>query len=251
MIRGWTSMNREQRVTKSAEARQSYKNYTRNIDQAYGVLGSYDYFQELKASVLLNTMKQLTPKGESLKIRDLGAGTGTLLSALPAVHFRVGVEPETELISQMPAGQGPCVVNASGLALPFEDACFDLVYMACVLHHVQNKELAPMLKECARIIRSGGMLAIFEHNAYNLPVVVFLKAFVKIDRDAHFLTARLVARLVRQAELRPLRPIYMCFFPRFLRIFLWLEKYMFWLPLGGQYCLISRKATGNGSEAAH
>jgi len=238
-------------MTMSGESGVSYKNYTKEMDEAYGVLGSHDYFQEVKASALLRMIQQLVPKGEPLKILDVGAGTGTLLSALPALHFRVGAEPEPDLIRQMTAGAKEyCMIHASGLDLPFRDDCFDVVYMASVLHHVENKNLSPLLNECARVLRRGGVLAIFEHNAYNLAVVLFLKAFVKIDRDAHFLTPRVVSRLVQQTALQPLRPIYMCFFPRFLRILLCLEKYMSWLPLGGQYCLISRKALGNGSEAA-
>src|SRR5207249_666830 len=121
---------------------------TRELDQAYGVLGSHNYFQRIKASVLLRVINQVAPKGEPLKILDLGAGTGTLLSALPAYHFRVGAEPELDLISQMPATPKQyCVVNASGLALPFQDGCFDIVYMAGVLHHVGNNNLAVVLNE--------------------------------------------------------------------------------------------------------
>ena len=44
----------------------SYKNYTRELDQAYGVLGSHNYFQRIKASVLLRVHARWMPQTAAL-----------------------------------------------------------------------------------------------------------------------------------------------------------------------------------------
>jgi SAM-dependent methyltransferase len=218
----------------------SYKDYEHELDRAYGVLGSHDYFQHLKAAVLERTMAKFAGGGR-LKVLDVGAGTAALLRRLPARHLRIGVEPDGEMIRQVAAAaKDYAVIHASGVELPFADGTFDIVYLADVLHHVGNRDRVPLLRECARTLRKDGALIIFEHNPYNLPVVLFLKLFVKIDRDARFLTPGCMAKLVRQAGLQWRQTSYICFFPGFLKFLSRLEKYMAWLPFGGQYCFVAR-----------
>ncbi len=69
------------------------------------------------------------------------------LAMLRKVRGR-GVEPE------------PHLVRASASELGFADGCFDLVFLVCVLGEVPDKEAA--LEEYARVLRSGGTLAVTE-----------------------------------------------------------------------------------------
>ena len=219
-----------------------YEDYREQIDDAFGNLGSHDYFQQIKGVLLRRLIGELQNETGTCRVLDIGAGTGTLLHEIPGSCVRVGIEPDSDMIRQIPKrADRLAIVNGTGTALPFRDACFDMVYMSCVLHHVAHEDLLTLIKECARVIRAGGHLIVFEHNAYNLPVVFFLKKFVKIDRHARFLTPRAARRLVREAELRPARLRYMCFFPQFLKFLLRVEQYLHWLPVGGQYCLIAVK----------
>ena len=49
----------------------------------------------------------------------------------------------------------PVSVAASGLALPFPDAGFDVVTCAQTLHHLEPTEASALLRECARVARHG------------------------------------------------------------------------------------------------
>jgi SAM-dependent methyltransferase len=224
----------------------SYKDYEHELDSAYGLLGSHDYFQQLKAAVLEREMAKLAANNRRLKILDVGTGTAALLRRLPAHHLCIGVEPDGEMIRQVAGvARNYSVIHASGSKLPFAEHTFDIVYLADVMHHVNNADRVPLLRECARSLRKDGVLIIFEHNPYNLPVVLFLKLFVKIDRDARFLTPGRMSKLVSAAGLRARQTSYMCFFPGFLKFLSGLEKFMGWMPLGGQYCFV---ATAEGVE---
>jgi ubiquinone/menaquinone biosynthesis C-methylase UbiE len=46
--------------------------------------------------------------------------------------------------------------------MPFEDKSFDIVFILGSLHHIENKHAA--LKECVRVIKSNGIICIFEPN---------------------------------------------------------------------------------------
>jgi SAM-dependent methyltransferase len=217
----------------------SYRDYRSEIDRTYGAFGDHDYFQQIKADALVRILNEFNGDGRPLRILDLGAGVGTMLSALPSEHLRVGVEPDRQMLDQIGGGARTFdVVGALGTSLPFVDDSFDVVYMANVLHHVEPPELLPLLRECRRALRPGGLIVVFEHNGYNLPIIFFLKAFVKIDKDAHFFTPAALKRLLISAGLKPESPRYLCFLPKFLRAFVFLERYMGWLPLGGQFYIV-------------
>ena len=60
------------------------------------------------------------------------------------------------------------VHHASGDALPFEDASFDLAATFAVLHHLITPELvAGTLREMCRVVKPGGALVAWDHNPLN------------------------------------------------------------------------------------
>jgi 2-polyprenyl-3-methyl-5-hydroxy-6-metoxy-1,4-benzoquinol methylase len=56
--------------------------------------------------------------------------------------------------------------------LPFEDASFDFITMLAVMEHLENDEA--ILKECVRLLRTGGGLLITVPSWYAKPVLEFL-----------------------------------------------------------------------------
>ncbi|MFV2031645.1 MAG: class I SAM-dependent methyltransferase, partial [Gammaproteobacteria bacterium] len=103
---------------------------------------------------------------EDKHVLDLGCGLGGAAVCLARKHGvkRVqGVDIDAELLAR-----ARDLVRQSGLedrislshiepgALPFESACFDLVYVTAVTCHVP--QLAPFLREIERVLRPGGYL---------------------------------------------------------------------------------------------
>lgn len=103
----------------------------------------------------------LSPRGR--EVLDLGAGTGIASFALArAGATRVyAVEPDPSdvgraAIAEVCAGLPVELVGASGEELPLPDESVDAIYARQVLHHA--RELETMLRECARVLRRGGLL---------------------------------------------------------------------------------------------
>jgi ubiquinone/menaquinone biosynthesis C-methylase UbiE len=100
------------------------------------------------------------------RILDLGCGTGELARTLAAAGLRVvGCDISRQMLVRA-AGDGG-VYPGDGYSgwvrlapdwqnLPFESAAFDVVVAASVLEYVA--ESAVVLRECARVVRPGGVV---------------------------------------------------------------------------------------------
>lgn len=105
--------------------------------------------------------------GGPRRVLDLGCGDGlfTHLFATRGLDA-TGVDPEPRAIEQAIAltaeptypGPRPTFRQGGGEGLEFDDACFDIVTMLDVIEHLPNP--APVLRECVRVIRDGGALAV-------------------------------------------------------------------------------------------
>lgn len=219
----------------------SYSNYAQGLDKTYGFLGTHGYFQATRTRHLDRLVKELEHARGRLSIMEIGVGLGVSLRSLPKKHMAMGLEPDVNLLAQADGKAGLKLVHATGPHIPFADSTFDLIYMINVLHHMKPDTIEKTLCEVNRALKPGGKVAVFEHNAYNLPICFFLKTFVTIDRDAHFLMPASTRRLLYRAGLLPERLMYICFFPRFLAFLQGAERYLSWLPLGGGYCLSAGK----------
>ena len=96
----------------------------------------------------------------SLQVLDIGCGGGLLAEEFARLGCSVtGVDPSEESLAAArthAAGQGLAIEYQRGLgeALPFGDACFDVVYCCDVLEHVHD--LPRVIAETARVLRPGG-----------------------------------------------------------------------------------------------
>ncbi len=95
------------------------------------------------------------------RVLDLGCGTGELARALAAAGLRVaGCDISPKMLLRAARDPGGCAgwvrLEPGWRSLPFASAAFDVVVAASVLEYVA--EPAAVLRECARVLRPGGVV---------------------------------------------------------------------------------------------
>jgi demethylmenaquinone methyltransferase/2-methoxy-6-polyprenyl-1,4-benzoquinol methylase len=127
------------------------------------------------------------------RVLDLACGTGDLCRALVENgHDPVGVDFSAGMLRA--AHTDAPLVRADAMQLPFADATFDAVTCGFALRNFAA--LAPVLAECARVLRPGGRVALLDvaepesplarsvHGAWFRHVVPFVGGVVS-DRAAY------------------------------------------------------------------
>jgi hypothetical protein len=89
------------------------------------------------------------------------------------------------------------------------------------------------------VLSKDGYFFIFEHNPFN-PLTLKIVNDCPFDKDACLVSAVASSRLLRKAGFVS-KFRFIIFFPNFIRNKELLEKFLWWLPLGGQYYTVSKK----------
>jgi len=153
--------------------------------------------------------------GPGDRMLDLACGTGDLceLASLRGARV-VGVDfARGMLAGARRRGIAAALAQGDAAALPLADACADVV--ACGFAFRNFVALAPVLRECARVLRAGGRLAILEidrpaspalrraHSLYFDRVVPFVGGLLSDAAAYRYLPAS-TAYLPGEADLRAL-----------------------------------------------
>jgi SAM-dependent methyltransferase len=210
-----------------------------------------DFFAEYKIADIARAAGPLAARAAAenpprpLAICDFGAGIGESVPwvrrYLPRAQLTcVDVSRRSlELAERRFPGAARFVVLA-GEELPLASGEFDIVYAACVFHHIPAADHLRLLGELRRLLRPGGLLFVFEHNPWN-PLTVRVVRSCPFDENAVLMSAPTLKRRLVAAGFPPPATRYRIFFPHALRALRPLEPWLAWLPLGGQYCLIARR----------
>jgi len=126
-----------------------------------------------------------------------------------------------------------------GDAIPLPAASKDIVFSACVFHHIPHDEHVRWLTELRRVTRPGGVLVIYEHNPLN-PLTVQAVNTCPLDVNARLIRAGEMRRRAMSAGWVGARVDYRLFFPSILKSLRPLERHLGGLCLGAQYRMMAR-----------
>ena len=220
------------------------KNYRQIHNQNIRLSGAdSNYFSEYKVKEVYQREKNQTLK----KILDFGCGDGNsikyFVKYFPQSHF-FGVDISSESIKVAKSKKYPrsSFRVFDGLRLPFEKETFDLVFVAGVLHHANEKHHLKIIREISRVLKRGGKIYLFEHNPLN-PLTQKVVRDCVFDFEAKLIPSEKIKKLFQKINFQKIGINYTIFFPRkniFLK-FVPLEKYLTKIPLGGQYYVWATK----------
>lgn len=205
-----------------------------------------EYFSEYKIRNIACESGQLALQQKStVKILDFGAGIG---NSVPYVHkYFASAELACLDLSQrslkIAEKRFPYLaqyIHFDGTHIPFPVEYFDIVFAMCVFHHIDYTDHVLLLQELRRVIRPSGSLFIFEHNPKN-PLTVRVVNSCPFDENARLISGSDMKQRLLAAGFTSVKIRYRVFFPHFLRVLRPIEKLLTWLPLGGQYYVLSRK----------
>lgn len=178
-------------------------------------------------------------------VLDFGAGVGTSVPFLRE-HLRgarltcLDVSARSLELGRARFSDRARFLHFDGRHVPLDSCSQDIVFAACVFHHIAHDEHDALLREFRRVLVPGGMAMVFEHNPYN-PLTVRAVNSCPFDENARLISARAMCLRFSQAGLSNPKLRYRVFFPRMLRRLRALERWMTWLPLGAQYYVVAVK----------
>ena len=214
--------------------------HTENISKVSGT--DSEYFTEYK----IREIKDREKVCPSMWL-DLGCGDG--LSAkfvnryYPDTRY-IGIDVSDVSIKEASASGFPSAefLLYDGKRFPFPDNTFDVVFSACVFHHIMPEDRDGILDECYRVLKPGGKLIIFEHNTYN-PVTRKIVKDCIFDNNAILLKDKDFRIQIKSHGFKNLIRRFTIFFPRKapFKGLIKLERYLGWCMFGGQYYIDAEK----------
>lgn len=75
--------------------------------------------------------------------------------------------------------------------VPVSSEYFDIIYSACVFHHIGKQQHLYWLGELLRLLKPGGVLVVYEHNPKN-PLTVHAVNTCPFDKNAEMITANMM-----------------------------------------------------------
>lgn len=196
-----------------------------------------EYFAEYKIRELARMARNW--KLDDPKVLDFGSGIGNSVPAFRK-HFssqlvtQADVSGESLKMARRLHGGIEPQLMIENERIPTADRSYDIVFTACVFHHIPHEEHVAWLRELRRITALGGRLVIFEHNPYN-PLTRHAVANCPFDANAHLITAPVLSRRMKEAGWVTPTTEYHVFFPSALARLRSAEPALRWFPLGAQY----------------
>lgn len=202
-----------------------------------------EYFAEYKIADLADLVQRRSSPAHD--ILDFGSGIGNSIpwfrQYFPQARLSCAdVSPRSIDMARerFPGPERHVLVHTR---IPLAAASQDIVFSACVFHHIPHEDHLRWLCELRRLVRPGGLLVVYEHNPAN-PLTVHAVRTCPLDANARLVRPAQLCCRAAQAGWRGSRVDYKLFFPHALRLLRPLESRLEWLPLGAQYRLLAHQA---------
>jgi SAM-dependent methyltransferase len=196
-----------------------------------------EFFAEYKIRDVADRLARRATK--PARILDFGAGVGNSLvpmrQAFPDSEI-VLIDPSVQslqIAAERFAGQAH-FQPFDGRQIPYADGHFDLVFAACVFHHIPEDLHVGLMREIRRVLGPSGSFFVFEHNPWN-PLTLHAVRHCPFDENAVLITAPTMNARLASAGFCQRDTVYRIFFPHLLAKLRPLERHLGRVPMGGQY----------------
>lgn len=125
------------------------------------------------------------PPGRRRRLLDVGCGNGRFLARMLDLGWKVvGVEPDHQAVNVAWEKLGDDVFRGTLEEASFLEESFDAITMNHVIEHLWDP--VSTLKECHRLLKSGGRLVVVTPNLYSLAHKLFREAWRGLEPPRHF-----------------------------------------------------------------
>lgn len=175
------------------------------------------------------------------RILDFGSGIGNSIAPLREEFVQaqltcLDVSIESLAHAQRNHGNGVIYRSYDGKHIPEDIGQFEIVFTACVFHHIPEDLHVSLLRQIRNLLAPGGRFMLFEHNPWN-PATRYAVKCCPFDVNAVLISAPEMTRRLQAAGFAHCETRYRLFFPAALAWLRPLERLLTGLPLGAQYCL--------------
>lgn len=202
-----------------------------------------DFFAEYKIRDIYNFFK--SQEKSPRHIIDFGAGIG---NSVPYFHRFF---PDASLVcldvseKSLQIGRSRFATFAKfqsfdGKCIPYPENTFDLIFAACVFHHIPKSDHPKLFREWLRVVKPGGIAIVFEHNPYN-PLTIKAVNTCPFDENAELIRGKQLINELQNAGFDGADLRYRLFFPGILSFLRPLERWLYNCPLGAQYFVHATK----------
>ena len=152
-------------------------------------------FESRVVQTVVSRLKRVSPSS----LVEIGCGPGRLLQAASAAgvaNSRVGMDLSPYLLerARKRLGRSARLVHGDGLAIPSEDAAFDVSVASHYIGHLPARMRSAAAAELARVVRPGGTVLIVDHRWHTWPDPAGLKLVESISHNLGMITVRVFER---------------------------------------------------------
>lgn len=219
-----------------------FDSYTDNYEALVdGAVGSkrfgVDFAADVKARYLVKLLRPLVPEGRKLKLLDIGCGVGLIHKYLNLDWLEItGADvSERSVVEARTRHVGNRYVALDGKSLPFNDGEFDAAVTICVMHHVPPAQWNGFVGDARRVVRRGGLFAVFEHNPLN-PLTRRIVSNCEFDKDAVLLWPRNLKAMLTKGGFDKVTSKSILTVPPQGTLLSKVDHLAGHLPFGAQYC---------------